>query len=224
MLISLDPKTSALVVVDMQNDFCAQAGYYARAGADISNFAAVDGPVAGMIERARRSNVPIVFTRLSPTGPSAARWRIAIGSSCARWSSTGERLKPGSWGADMIDTIAPRPEDLIVDKAGYSAFEDTALEAEAPVSRDQDHRPRRSRHLCVRARDGVFGIRPGLRRRDGDGCGRELERQSAEGSVRHRRLAAWRGGDDGRDHVRGLKPALGCNGFCAVTLSAGRRC
>lgn len=129
MLISLDPKTSALVVVDMQNDFCAEAGYYARAGADISNFAAVDGPVAGMIDRARRSNVPIVFTRLV-YGPERGAMEDRHRIKPRRWSSTGERLKPGSWGADIIDSIAPRPEDLIVDKAGYSAFEDTALEAE----------------------------------------------------------------------------------------------
>ena len=51
----VDPATTALIVVDMQNDFCSADGYYATVGRDISKLAAAIAPVAALLERARQS-------------------------------------------------------------------------------------------------------------------------------------------------------------------------
>ena len=47
-----------------------------------------------------------------------------------RWTTSGERLRPGTWGADVVDRLRPREGEVIVDKFGYSAFDDTILERE----------------------------------------------------------------------------------------------
>src|SRR5215831_21067417 len=62
--IDVDPASAALIVVDMQNDFCSPDGYYATVGRDVSKLAASAGPVAALVARARQAGMTIVFTRL----------------------------------------------------------------------------------------------------------------------------------------------------------------
>ena len=124
--MQLDPHRSAVIVVDMQNDFCHPDGYYARSGRDISALAAAAEPVAALVGKARAAGAKTVFTRLvhdAARGAMEDRHQIKP----KRWSASGERLMPGSWGAEVIDALAPGPDALIVDKAGYSAFHDTPL-------------------------------------------------------------------------------------------------
>ena len=126
-MIRVDPATTALVVVDMQNDFCAADGYYASVGRDISQLAACAGPLAELLARARQARMTIVFTRLlydEVHGAMEDRHTIRP----RRWTASGKRLMPGTRGANVIDEIAPRRDEIILDKIGYSAFEGTNLE------------------------------------------------------------------------------------------------
>jgi nicotinamidase-related amidase len=126
-MLKLDPLTTAVIVVDMQNDFCHAGGYYGAAGRDVSAHAAAIAPVASLIARARAAGSPIVFTRLVyDERAGAMEERHAIRPK--RWSSSGKRLEPGSWGAAVVDELAPHSTDAIIDKPGYSAFEATNLE------------------------------------------------------------------------------------------------
>jgi len=126
-MLKLDPSATAVIVVDMQNDFCHAGGYYGAAGRDISAHTAAIAPVAALIERARAAGSPVVFTRLVyDERAGAMEDRHAIRPK--RWSSSGKRLEPGSWGAAIVDELAPRPADIVIDKPGYSAFEATGLE------------------------------------------------------------------------------------------------
>ena len=127
--ITVDPALTALVVVDMQNDFCSPDGHYGRAGADISAHTAAIPPVAALLERARANGLAVVFTRLvndPERGAMEQRHRILP----RRWTSGGRRLVPGSWGADMVAELQPREAEIIIDKHGYSAFDATDLEAQ----------------------------------------------------------------------------------------------
>lgn len=126
-MIDVDPASTALIVVDMQNDFCSADGYYASVGRDISKLAASAGPVAALLERARRAGMTIVFTRLlhDPVR-GAMEDRHVIRP--RRWTASGKRLVAGTRGANVIDEIAPRGDEIILDKFGYSAFEGTDLE------------------------------------------------------------------------------------------------
>ncbi|MFE9959287.1 cysteine hydrolase family protein [Micromonospora sp. NPDC005299] len=125
--IRADPARTALVIVDMQNDFCHPSGYYAGAGRDISALHATIGPVRRLRDRAHDAAVPVVFTRLlhdTARGPMERRHDLVP----RRWTASGRRLEPGSWGADIVADLTPRPDELVVDKAGYSAFDGTGLE------------------------------------------------------------------------------------------------
>lgn len=124
--MKLDPHTTALIVVDMQNDFCSREGHYGRSGANVEDFAAVIAPVGRMIDMARQHGATIVFTRLLYAPGSAMEDRHAIRP--RRWSSRGARLVPGTWGGEVVEALKPQPDDIVVDKAGYSAFEGTGLE------------------------------------------------------------------------------------------------
>ena len=124
--ITLDPSTTALVLIDMQNDFCATDGFYAGLGRDISALNDVIAPIAGLLARVREAGAHVVFTRLvhdAQRGPMEARHTIKPKS----WTTSGERLVPGTWGAEVVDALAPREGEIVVDKAGYSTFEGTDL-------------------------------------------------------------------------------------------------
>lgn len=125
--VAVDPRSTALVVVDMQNDFCHARGYYGKAGAGIADFQSVIEPVARMVETARSHAIPVIFTRLTyalPRGAMEQRHTIKP----RRWSTGGKRLEPETWGVAVVDQMSPQPGDLLIDKEGYSAFEGTALE------------------------------------------------------------------------------------------------
>jgi nicotinamidase-related amidase len=127
--LTLDPTTTALVVIDMQNDFCDPGGFYARIGRDISAFAAVIAPIDAMATRARAAGMPVVFTRLvhDPVR-GAMEERHALRPK--RWTTTGKRLMPGSDGADVVAGLPVQDGDIVVDKSGYSAFAGTDLTAQ----------------------------------------------------------------------------------------------
>src|SRR5688572_23827173 len=63
LLESLDPKRTALLVIDMQRDFLKPEGYAAQAGLDIAPLVAAIGPVARVLAAARKSGLTIIHTR-----------------------------------------------------------------------------------------------------------------------------------------------------------------
>ncbi len=126
-LARLDPRSTALIVVDMQNDFCHPDGFYHGVGRTSEPIRRAIGPIEVLLEVARRAGLVVVFTRLvhDPSQPDMPdRRRIAPGG----WAARGRRLLPGSWGADIVAELAPRPGEYVVDKADYSAFYGTDLE------------------------------------------------------------------------------------------------
>lgn len=127
--MNVDPATTALIIVDMQNDFCNPQGYYAQAGRDISKLTAAIAPLAILLERARQSGLTVVFTRLiHDEARGAIEERHVLKP--RRWMAHGKRLTPGSWGAEIVDTLRPLAGEVVIDKFGYSAFADTLLEQE----------------------------------------------------------------------------------------------
>lgn len=127
-LARLDPRSTALLVVDMQNDFCHPDGFYHGIGRASEPIRRAIPPIRALLEAARRAGLVVAFTRLvyDPSQPDMPeRRRIAPGA----WAARGRRLPPGSWGADVVDELAPRPGEYVVDKADYSAFYGTNLEA-----------------------------------------------------------------------------------------------
>jgi nicotinamidase-related amidase len=124
----LDPESTALLVVDMQNDFCHADGYYGSIGRDVAGFRPAVRGVQSLLRKARSNDVRVIFTQLVHDEQfGAIEDRHALKP--RKWSASGRRLVPGSWGADIIEECQPVEGDLIVEKRGYSAFEGTDLEA-----------------------------------------------------------------------------------------------
>jgi ureidoacrylate peracid hydrolase len=128
----LHPAHTALVVVDMQNDFCAPGGYIAKLGMDVSIYPSVLGPIRDLLSAARATGVRVVWLTAcyenDLISPAMLVKKQAMGVTsvcCAR----------GSWGADLFELERAASEPLI-EKHNFSGFSNPAfgeLLAEAAV-------------------------------------------------------------------------------------------
>lgn len=121
----LAPARSAVIVIDMQNDFCAEGGYVETVvGRDAGPCRAVAEPIAALAADARAAGVPVIWVR-ADYEPS----KIPVGMLAKQHErSTSVCCAPGSWGYDFYG-VSPGPEDPLFDKHCYSAFVGTELEA-----------------------------------------------------------------------------------------------
>lgn len=119
----LSPRRSALVVVDMQNDFCAPGGYIDGIGKDVSGLAAIVAPVNRLLETARRVRVPVVWLTACyeaqhiPPSMTVQKRRIGAAAVCC------ER---GTWGAQFFG-VCPAPDEAVFEKHTYSGFSNPDL-------------------------------------------------------------------------------------------------
>lgn len=122
-----DPERTALLVIDMQNGFCDPAGSVARSGLDVTPMAGVVDPVVQLVDAVRDAGVRVIFTRYW----LAEDWSDAgLLSEVSPALREAEGLIRGTWDAELVAALAPRPDELIVDKTRYSAFWGTALAAD----------------------------------------------------------------------------------------------
>ena len=133
--LSTDPSATALLVIDMQRDFLDARGYAAKAGLDVSLLRAAIGPIAALLTAARKHGVLIVYTReanapdLSDVPPCFADAGQRSGAPVGAAGAMGRFLVRGEYGTDIIDELKPMPNEVVIDKPGFSAFESTALAA-----------------------------------------------------------------------------------------------
>jgi len=120
----LRPGHTALLVIDMQNDFCAEGGYIeAVVGKNAAACRAVAAPVMALVEAARAAAVPVYWVRAD------YRLEKLPESMALRFAAQGNGricCAPGTWGADFHG-VAPAPGEPVIDKHSYSAFIGTDL-------------------------------------------------------------------------------------------------
>jgi ureidoacrylate peracid hydrolase len=137
--VSFDPRKCAVLVVDMQNDFGADGGMFARAGIPIDGIKAVVEPVARVLDAARRAGIVVVYLQmqfdaeLSNAGgvdaPNLIKHRpLRVGDEVTAPDGRPSRIMiAGTWNTEILPELTPAEDDLVVPKHRYSGFFGTQL-------------------------------------------------------------------------------------------------
>ena len=137
--VTIDLARTAIIVVDMQNDFCHPGGWLANIGVDVAPARTPIAPLAGLLPILRSAGVPVLWLNwgnrpdrlnlspallhvYNPTGTG-----VGLGDPLP--GSGARVLEAGSWSAAIVDELEPAPEDIHVAKYRVSGFIDTPLDS-----------------------------------------------------------------------------------------------
>ena len=137
--IAIDPDKTAVLVVDMQNDFGAKGGFFDRVGIDLADIQRVVAPTAKVLAAARRRGITIVYLKmafrsdLSDLGSADSKNRLIhvafVGALVTAPNGRESRiLIRDTWNTDIVNELAPQPNDLLVYKNRFSGFFETELD------------------------------------------------------------------------------------------------
>lgn len=117
------PEHAAVIVIDMQNDFCAEGGYIHKArGCDMSANRTIAANIGRLVDAARRAGMAVVWIR------AIYDYKYLTPAQIAKRGPEGCCME-GSWGADFFE-LSPSEGELVIDKHSFNGFHDTALDAE----------------------------------------------------------------------------------------------
>jgi len=121
----VSPQNAAVLVVDVQNDYCAPGGGLAELGVDMSAIEACVPKIAALVGGARQVGVPVIHIRThhepATESPVWRELRLRRSPNKPRW------CEPGTWGADFY-YVAPQSGEVVITKHRYSGFIETDLD------------------------------------------------------------------------------------------------
>jgi len=134
-----DLNRTAIMVIDMQNDFCARDGWVDHQGVDYTPDRAPIEPLQELLPVLRRAEVPVIWVNwgnrpdLTNMPPNQIHLYKPHGTGVGLGDplpSSGSRvLEKNSWAAEVVDELTPLPGDIRVDKHRISGFWDTPLDS-----------------------------------------------------------------------------------------------
>ena len=136
-----NPRSAAVIVVDMQHDFASPEGMFGRAGIPLGGIRAVVEPTRRVLDAAREADILVVYLAmqfradLSDLGAASAPNRtrhvaMGVGQSVEAPDGSSSRvLVSDTWNTRIIEELAPHSDDIIIPKHRYSGFFETDLDA-----------------------------------------------------------------------------------------------
>ncbi len=114
----LNPRRTAVIVVDMQKVFCEPDG-----ALYVPNTATIIQPIQALVDAARGVDVPVIYLRHIVRGDGSDTGRMRD-----LYPNVDEILARSEANVEVIDALAPQPGDVIIDKLFYSGFHGTDLD------------------------------------------------------------------------------------------------
>lgn len=137
--LTVDLRSCALIVIDMQNDFCSPQGWLDYIGADYRLARKPIEPLRRLLPVLRREGVPVIWLnwgnrpdRMNVSPSVLHVYNMAgdgVGIGGALPGNGSRVLEKGSWGAAIVPELVPGPKDVRVDKYRMSGFFDTPLDS-----------------------------------------------------------------------------------------------
>ncbi|AKG20350.1 cysteine hydrolase family protein [Calothrix sp. 336/3] len=137
--LQIDLVRTAIIVIDMQNDFCHPHGWLAEIGVDVAPARTPIAPLQTLLPALRVRNIPVIWLNwgnrpdlmnisagihhvYNPTGEG-----IGLGDPLPK--NDAPVLMAGSWAAAVVDELEQQPQDICIDKYRMSGFWDTPLDS-----------------------------------------------------------------------------------------------
>ena len=117
----------ALVLVDVQNEFCHPDGVFGKKGVDMSLIEVMMGALKQLVDSAREKSIPIVFIKnIEDDNTDSFAWKMRPD---AKEDSANEGVcRRGTWGTELYG-FAPQEGDIVIEKNRFSGFLHTPLDA-----------------------------------------------------------------------------------------------
>jgi ureidoacrylate peracid hydrolase len=135
--VTLEPQHTAVIVVDMQNDFGSKGGMFDRAGIPLDGIRATVEPTTRVLAAARRSGMKVIYLKMQfradlsdaggPNSPNRVMHR-RLGLIDPPRGTEGQILVEGTWNTEIIQELTPEPGDIVVAKHRFSGFYGTDLD------------------------------------------------------------------------------------------------
>ncbi|MCO5975583.1 cysteine hydrolase [Ideonella oryzae] len=135
----IDLHRTAIVVIDLQNDFCTEGGWVDHIGGNYQADRAPIGPLQALLPALRQAGVPVVWVNwgnrpdLANMPPNQIHLYKPHGHGTGLGDplphGRGNVLEKGSWAAAIVDELPVEPQDIQVDKYRISGFWDTPLDS-----------------------------------------------------------------------------------------------
>jgi ureidoacrylate peracid hydrolase len=139
--VAIDPTNTAVIVVDMENDFAAKGGMFDRAGVDISGAQKVIAPTAKVLSAARAAGMKIIYLKMgyrpdlsdlgAPDSVNRTRHlKFGVGQTIRAPDGRESRiLIRDTWDTEIVNDLKPQANDITIYKTRFSGFYQTDLDA-----------------------------------------------------------------------------------------------